>query len=80
MYVYCMRLTLWYGIKVQDKIIVQRGERGILDTCKILKNAQGPWYKSEKSIVEFAMKNKNSNCIAWENITQERFLQETNNV
>ena len=48
MHVYCMTLTLWYGIKVQDKIIVQRGERAILDTCKILKSAQGPWYKSEK--------------------------------
>ena len=34
----------------------------------------------KKSLVEFAMKNKNSNCIAWENITQGRFLQEINNV
>ena len=25
-----------------------KGERGILDTCKILKNAQGPWYRSGK--------------------------------
>ena len=71
-----MTLNLEYGIKVQDKIIVQRGESGT-NKRKITKKYTGVIMQVEKSLG--AICNQNIIIvIVWEiSIAQAIFLQET---
>ena len=71
-----MTLNLEYGIKVQDKIIVQRGESGT-NKRKITKKYTGVIMQVEKKS-RGNLQSKHNNCIVWEiSIAQAIFLQET---